>query len=164
MLEIVAAGMRFVARWEEELAPRTVAAFRASLPLDDRIIHCRWSGESNWIPWGDRDFGIGPENATSYPHPGELALYPGGQSETELLMPYGYCNFASKAGQLWANHFATLVEGGEQLKELGRLRSGKARSRSRSASSDRRTSRHSSGSVRDAGAGDGGVHESQPSR
>ena len=121
MLEIVAAGMRFIARWEEEAAPRTVAAFRASLPLDDRIIHCRWSGESNWIPWGERDFGIGPENATSYPHPGELALYPGGQSETELLFPYGYCNFASKAGQLWANHFATVVEGAEQLRELGRL-------------------------------------------
>ena len=121
VLEIVAAGMRFVARWEDELAPKTVAAFKASLPLDDRIIHCRWSGESNWIPWGDRDFGIGPENATSYPHPGELALYPGGQSETELLFPYGYCSFASKAGHLWANHFATLVEGQEQLKELGRL-------------------------------------------
>jgi hypothetical protein len=105
VLEIVAAGMQFVARWEEDAAPRTVAAFKASLPLDDRIIHCRWSGESNWIPWGDRDFGIGPENATSYPHPGELALYPGGQSETEL----------------WANHFATLVEGQEQLRELGRL-------------------------------------------
>src|ERR671917_149448 len=121
MLEITAAGMRFVARWEEELAPKTVAAFRGILPLEDRIIHCRWSGESNWIPWGDRDLGIGPENATTYPHPGELALYPGGQSETELLFPYGYCHFASKAGQLWANHFATLVEGQEQLKELGRL-------------------------------------------
>ena len=98
MLEIIAAGMRFVARWEEELAPQTVAAFRAILPLEDRIIHCRWSGESNWIPWGDRDLGIGPENATSYPHPGELALYPGGQSETELLFPYGYCNFALEGG------------------------------------------------------------------
>ena len=121
MLEIEAAGMRFLARWEDELAPNTVAAFKRILPLEDRIIHCRWSGESNWIPWGDRDLGIGPENATTYPHPGELALYPGGQSETELLFPYGYCNFASKAGQLWANHFATLVEGQEQLKELGRL-------------------------------------------
>ena len=87
MLEITAAGMRFVARWEDELAPKTVAAFKGMLPLDDRIIHCRWSGESNWIPWGDRDLGIGPENATTYPHPGELALYPGGQSETELLFP-----------------------------------------------------------------------------
>ena len=121
MLEITAAGMRFVARWEDELAPKTVAAFKAILPLDDQIIHCRWSGESNWIPWGDRDLGIGPENATSYPHPGELALYPGGQSETELLFPYGYCSFASKAGHLWANHFATLVEGQAQLRELGRL-------------------------------------------
>ena len=103
MLEITAAGMRFVARWEDELAPKTVAAFKAILPLDDQIIHCRWSGESNWIPWGDRDLGIGPENATSYPHPGELALYPGGQSETELLFPYGYCSFAKMeqhAGQI----------------------------------------------------------------
>jgi len=121
VLEITAAGMRFVARWEDELAPQTVAAFKAILPLEDRVIHCRWSGESTWIPWGDRDLGIGPENATSYPQPGELALYPGGQSETELLFPYGYCSFASKAGHLWANHFATLVEGQEQLKELGRL-------------------------------------------
>ena len=122
MLEIVSLDLSFVARWEAELAPKTVAAFQRILPIDERIIHCRWSGESNWIPWGDRDLGIGPENATSYPHPGELALYPGGQSETELLFPYGYCNFASKAGQLWANHFATLVEGADQLKELGRPR------------------------------------------
>ena len=84
---------------EYVVAPQTVAAFRAILPLTDRIIHCRWSGESNWIPWGDRDLGIGPENATSYPHPGEIALYPGGQSETELLFPYGYCSFASKAAR-----------------------------------------------------------------
>ena len=78
MLEIVAAGLTFRARFEDADAPRTVAAFRGILPLEDRIIHCRWSGESNWIPWGDRDFGIGPENATSYPHPGELALCPPG--------------------------------------------------------------------------------------
>jgi Protein of unknown function (DUF3830) len=80
MLEIVSNDLRFVARFEEELAPQTVAAFRGILPFDERIIHCRWSGESNWIPWGDRELGIGPENATSYPHPGELALYPGGRS------------------------------------------------------------------------------------
>jgi hypothetical protein len=120
MIEIVSGDLRFLARWEEELAPQTVAAFKSILPFDERIIHCRWSGESNWIPWGDRELGIGPENATSYPHPGELALYPGGQSETELLFPYGYCSFASKAGHLWANHFATLVEGREHLAELGR--------------------------------------------
>lgn len=121
MLEIVAAGMRFVAAFDEEAAPATVAALRAILPFEDRIIHCRWSGESNWIPWGDRALGIGPENATSYPAPGELLLYPAGVSETELLFPYGHCCFASKAGQLAGNHFATVVEGREQLAELGRL-------------------------------------------
>ena len=120
MLEITTGDLRLLARFEEALAPQTVAAFRRILPFEDRVIHCRWSGESNWIPWGDRELGIGPENATSYPHPGELALYPGGQSETELLLPYGYCSFASKAGPLWANHFATLVEGQGQLTELGR--------------------------------------------
>ena len=121
VLEIVAAGFTFRANFLEEDAPETVAAFKASLPIEDRIIHCRWSGESNWIPWGDKDFGIGPENATSYPRPGELALYPGGQSETELLFPYGHCAFGSKAGALAGNHFATVVEGGQQLAELGRL-------------------------------------------
>lgn len=120
MLEIVAAGFRFVARWEEEDAPQTVEAFRRILPLEDRIIHVRWSGEANWIPWGDRDVGVGPENATRFPSPGELLLFPGGISETELLFPYGHCAFGSKAGGLAGNHFATVVEGGENLRELGR--------------------------------------------
>src|SRR5215470_994684 len=52
VLEIVASGLWFAARFEDALAPSTVAAFKAILPFDDRIIHCRWSGESNWIPWG----------------------------------------------------------------------------------------------------------------
>ena len=120
MLEVEAAGFGFVARLEEEAAPQTVAAFRRLLPLESRIIHCRWSGESNWIPFGELEVGIGPENATSYPSPGELLLYPGGVSETELLFPYGHCCFASKAGQLAGNHFATVVDGTENLRELGR--------------------------------------------
>jgi len=121
MLEISAGGFDFVARWEEEDAPQTVAAFRRMLPLESRIIHVRWSGEGGWIPMGDLDVGIGPENATSYPAAGELLLYPGGVSETELLFPYGQTCFASKAGQLAGNHFATIVEGGERLQELGEL-------------------------------------------
>ena len=119
MLAITAGGFRFAARLEDDAAPQTVAGFRRLLPLDSRIIHCRWSGESTWIPFGELDVGIGPENATSYPAPGELLLYPGGVSETELLFPYGACCFASKAGQLAGNHFATVVEGGERLRELG---------------------------------------------
>jgi Protein of unknown function (DUF3830) len=120
MLEIAAGGFDFVARFEEDDAPSTVAAFRRMLPLESQIIHVRWSGEGGWIPMGDLDVGIGPENATSYPNPGELIFYPGGVSETELLLAYGYVNFASKAGQLAGNHFATIVEGNENLRALGK--------------------------------------------
>ena len=49
----------------------------------------RWSGEGCWIPLGDKDFGLGFENATSFPAPGQFILYPGGFSETELLLAYG---------------------------------------------------------------------------
>jgi hypothetical protein len=120
VLQIDAGGLSFTARLEEDAAPATVAAFRRMLPLESKIIHVRWSGEGGWIPMGDLDVGVGPENATSYPSPGELVLYPGGVSETELLLAYGYVAFASKAGPLAGNHFATVVEGGEHLRELGR--------------------------------------------
>jgi hypothetical protein len=120
VLEIAAAGFVFRVRLEDGTAPETVAAFRRLLPLESQIIHVRWSGEGGWIPMGDLDLGIGPENATSYPSPGELILYPGGVSETELLLAYGYVSFASKAGALAGNHFATIVEGAENLRELGR--------------------------------------------
>jgi hypothetical protein len=121
MLEVVSGEFRFSARLEEISAPGTVAAFRRLLPLESKLIQARWSGQSAWIPFGELDVGIGPENATSYPSPGELLLYPGGVSETELLFPYGPTCFASKAGQLAGNHFATIVEGGERLEELGEL-------------------------------------------
>ena len=121
MIEIVSGDFRFTARLEEDTAPQTVAAFRRLLPLESKVIQARWSGQAAWIPMGDLDVGIGPENATSYPAAGELLLYPGGVSETELLFPYGHTCFASKAGQLAGNHFATIVAGGERLHELGEL-------------------------------------------
>jgi Protein of unknown function (DUF3830) len=120
VLEIEVGGVTLRARLEEESAPATCAAFRRLLPLESRIIHARWSGEAAWIPFGELDVGVGPENATSYPAPGEILLYPGGVSETEILFPYGATCFASKAGQLAGNHFATVVAGGEHLRDLGR--------------------------------------------
>ena len=121
MLEITAGPLRFRARLEEELAPATCAAVRALLPLDGTIMQARWSGESAWVPLGDLEAGIGPENANSYPAAGELLLYPGGLSETEILFPYGATCFASKMGQLAGIHFATIVDGAGALVELGRL-------------------------------------------
>jgi hypothetical protein len=120
MLEIASGDYRFTARLEDEAAPATVAAFRRLLPLDSRIIHARWSGESCWIPFGELDLGLGPENATCYPAPGQILFFPGGVSETEILFPYGATAFASKAGMLAGNHFATILEGGQALGELGR--------------------------------------------
>jgi hypothetical protein len=119
-LEIVSGDFRFAARLEDEAAPATVAAFRRLLPLETRIIHARWSGEACWIPFGELDVGFGPENATCYPAPGQILFYPGGVSETEILFPYGSTAFASKAGALAGNHFASVVEGVERLAELGR--------------------------------------------
>ncbi len=121
MIEIVVADLRFLARLEAELAPKTCARFRALLPLKTKIIQARWSGEAGWIPFGNLDLDLGYENHTSYPAPGHLLLYPGGLSETEILFPYGATRFASKAGQLAGNHFATVYEGNERLVELGQL-------------------------------------------
>jgi hypothetical protein len=64
------------------------------------------------VPW---------ENATSYPAPGQVILYPGGFSETEFLLAYGAVRFASKLGQLAGNHFLTIIDGLDRLPDLGRL-------------------------------------------
>jgi hypothetical protein len=118
-LRITAGPYTFTARFEEERAPQTVAAFRKLLPWKNRIIHVRWSGESCWIPLGDLDLGLGYENHTSFPAPGQVLLYPGGISETEILFPYGGVRFASVVGQLAGNHFLPIEEGCENLRELG---------------------------------------------
>ena len=125
MLRITAGPFVFRARFEEERAPRTCAAIRSMLPFRSKLVHCRWSGESTWVPMGDRAVGgaggLGYENHTSHPAPGQVLLYPGGISETEILFPYGATLFASKVGQLAGNHFATVTVGAEHLADVGRL-------------------------------------------
>jgi hypothetical protein len=106
---------------ETAKAPLTCAAFMKLLPFKENLLHVRWSGEATWVPLGALRIGVGPENATVYPLPGEILLYPGGLSETELLIPYGRTQFGSKAGLLAGNHFLTIVSGSEHLAELGRL-------------------------------------------
>jgi hypothetical protein len=120
VLRITVGKFEFTARLEDEKAPKTVAALQGLLPLESKLVQARWSGEAAWVPLGwELELGIGPENATSYPAPGELLLYPGGLSEVEILFPYGATCFASKMGQLAGNHFATIETGRERLTELG---------------------------------------------
>ena len=118
-LRIQVGDLEFTARWEEA-APLTREALRAWLPIRSKLIHCRWSGEGTWIPFGDRRPDVGYENHTSHPAPGQLLIYTGDLSECEILFPYGACAFNSKLGQLAGNHFATVVGGAEHLPELGR--------------------------------------------
>ncbi len=113
--------LRFTGRLEQERAPRTCAAFLALLPFRNTLLQARWSGEAAWIPLADLQLGVPFENHTSHPAPGQLLLYPGGYSETEILFPYGSTSFASKMGQLAGNHFITIVEGAGQFGELGEL-------------------------------------------
>ena len=120
LLIVVGGDLRFVARLERERAPATCAAFLALLPYRRQLVQARWSGESAWVPLGDFAFGVGAENQTGRPAPGELLLYPGGVSETEILFPYGQTVFASKFGPLEGNHFLTIVGGRQHLEELGR--------------------------------------------
>ncbi|OBZ95853.1 cyclophilin-like superfamily protein [Pararhizobium polonicum] len=100
-------------------APATCRSFLARLPFLERVIHVRWSGQGVWMPLGDMKFDVPFENATSYPSPGEIILYPGGVSETEILLAYGRVNFASMAGQLAGNHFLTITEGHDRLALVG---------------------------------------------
>lgn len=120
--ELIASGFTFTCVYNEN-APKTVEAFKKHLlGMKTQIIQARWSGQAGWIPFGTRDLGVETEWEvnTSYPSPGELIIYPGGVSEAEVLLAYGHTAFHAVTGQLAGNHFATIVEGNENLKELGR--------------------------------------------
>lgn len=117
---ITVGNVKLAARFEEAAAPKSCEAIRALLPFSSKCVHVRWSGEAVWVPMGDRHLAVPSENATSYPAPGQILLYPGGISETEILMAYGATHFASKAGTLAGNHVLTVTSGVEHLRELGR--------------------------------------------
>jgi hypothetical protein len=107
-LSIRVGDLNFNARWEAA-APQTRDALRRLLPLKQKLIHCKWSGEGCWIPFGDDRLPVGFENNTSHPAPGEIIVYTGDESEGEILIAYGGVTFSSKLGQLSGNHFATIV-------------------------------------------------------
>lgn len=76
-LIIKAGGFVFDARLEKAAAPKTCAGFKKVMPYSNQIVHVRWSGEGVRVPLGETDFGVGYENHTSHPAPGQIILYPG---------------------------------------------------------------------------------------
>lgn len=120
-LKVTVGPFVFEARFEREKAPETCRIFENLLPFRNQAIHSRWSGEAVWVPLGDFQFGAGFENHTCHPSRGDVLLYPGGFSETELLFAYGSSHFASKMGALAGNHFLTVVKGQDQLEAMGKM-------------------------------------------
>ena len=119
-LKINIGGIPFIAELLEDEAPETCKAMIAALPIEGRVIQARWSGEAAWLPMDEFGIEAPLENATSHPSKRDLLYYPGGISEKEMFIPYGSACFSSRVGQLQGNHFATIVEGAERLREMGR--------------------------------------------
>jgi hypothetical protein len=118
-LRITAGTYEFRACLETERAPETCSWFLKHLPFVSRVIHARWSGEAVWVPLGDLEPGFPFENHTAHPSKGDILFYPGGISETEILIVYGSAAFASKMGSLAGNHFLTITDGADQLPDFG---------------------------------------------
>ena len=119
-IQLTSGEYSFIGTLEEENAPKTCAAFIKMLPLKEKVIHVRWSGEGIWIPYGDQNTEVPYENATSHPGKGEVLFYPGGISEMEIIFAYGACCFSSKAGQLAGSHFLTINGDMRRWYEFGR--------------------------------------------
>jgi Protein of unknown function (DUF3830) len=117
-VQMIVGDLIFHGRLEAQAAPKSVAWLAQRLPLDGILFHARWSGEAAWMPLGI-ELKLDPENAIAYPQPGQLLLYAGCASEPELLIPYGACAFASRAGALAGNHVITLEGDITGLRGLG---------------------------------------------
>lgn len=100
------AGESFHAQLQHHVAPQSCARLLDLLPYRGELIHARWSGEACWSPlsavW-PASLSLAPENAIADPAPGQILLFGGDSSEPELLIPYGPCRFACKAGPLAGN-------------------------------------------------------------
>lgn len=122
-VQIAIGATLWTARLRRDLAPRSCAALEALLPYRGKLLHARWSGEACWAPLGPAwPSGrlLAPERATTSPEPSEMLLYAGEQSEPELLLPYGACRFACRAGPLAGNPVLTLEGPPGPLADLGR--------------------------------------------
>ncbi|MBI4257815.1 MAG: DUF3830 family protein [Thaumarchaeota archaeon] len=119
-IRIIIDKEEFLAKLHQDACPKTCTALLQVLPLTGHVIHARWSGEAIWLPLPDLKIDVDFENHTVYPSRGELLFYPRLVSEKEILIPYGHCAFASRAGFLPGNHFASITGKLDKLAEIGK--------------------------------------------
>jgi len=75
-LEIVLAGVTGRIRLLDRAAPRTTTALWAALPITDRAVQVKWSGDA-WRTEGDHDIGVTEvENEEHVLAAGDLIYYP----------------------------------------------------------------------------------------
>jgi hypothetical protein len=120
-IRIKAGPFDFEAKLEQELAPNTCSKFKGMLPFRSKIIHVRWSGEGCWIPLGDLDLGLTYENHTSFPAPGDIIVYPGGISETEILLAMAAYVSPARSGSSPATIFSRSPRAARNLTALGKM-------------------------------------------
>ena len=88
-VRIKAGPYAFTAQLLVDQAPKTCEAFRKLLPLRNKIIQPRWSGESAWIPLGDARQLTELENHTCNPSRGDILLVP--NTLSCLVLSLGVC-------------------------------------------------------------------------
>ncbi len=123
---LTAGPFEFAGTLDYETAPAAAAWLIEQFPVKGALQHACWSGEAAWLPMIGSPH-LPPENATAHPRPGQILLYAGLMSHTELLIPYGACAFASKAGTLAGSPVMTLDDSPEDLRALGSLLIAKGR-------------------------------------
>jgi hypothetical protein len=117
---LTAGPYEFSGTLEPQIAPVSVAWLINQFPFEGSLQQACWSGEAAWVPLSGAPQ-LFPECATTRPRPGQVLLYAGITSQAELLIPYGTCAFASKAGPLAGSPVITLDGSLEDLRALGRL-------------------------------------------
>lgn len=105
---------------ERKTAPVSTAWLLEQFPFEGALQHACWSGEAAWLPLCGAPQ-LATENPTARPRPGQILLYAEITSQAELLIPYGACAFASKAGALVGSPVITLDGSLEDLRALGAL-------------------------------------------
>ena len=119
-IQVMIGDERFEARLEDALAPSTCARFRSLLPCSQRLVHARSIGDACWIGVRGLELGVGLENATCDPQPGQFIYYPGAEGEAVILLAYGSVSFPGNRSHFAGNAFLTIVGGLDRLGRLGR--------------------------------------------